>query len=104
MLPERCVDHDPSGGLTAVQHALQVDGQDAVEVVLGQVDDGAVEHDAGDVAHDVETPVVASTASSTTAVTSSAVRHVDLRPTADPPAPLMAAAVSAASCSRTSAQ
>ena len=49
--------HDPAGGLAAEEHALQVDGQEAVEVRLGGLQDRRPVHDAGHVGHDVQAAV-----------------------------------------------
>ena len=47
-------DHDPTGRLAAEEDAFQVDGDDPVEVVLGRIEERALDHDAGDVAPDVD--------------------------------------------------
>ena len=48
------VDHDPTGGLAAEEDPLQVDREDPVEVLLGLVEERTLDHDAGDVAPDVD--------------------------------------------------
>ena len=44
----------PDRGLAAVEDALEVDREDALELLVGALGDQLVVRDAGDVAHDVD--------------------------------------------------
>jgi D-alanyl-D-alanine carboxypeptidase (penicillin-binding protein 5/6) len=52
-------DHVPDRGLASVEHALQVDRENAFELLVGAFGDELVVRDAGDVAHDVDAPELA---------------------------------------------
>ena len=58
MSPGPLRDHVPDRGLATVEHTLQVDREDALELLVGAVGDHLVVRDAGDVADDVDAPVL----------------------------------------------